>query len=55
MALTYMHIYLREQVLSTQNTPIHIMISISFSVYATQNLYVLLNSLGISVYMMKFV
>ena len=38
-----------KPVLSTQNTPIHIMVSISFSVCAIQNL-VLLNSLGNSVY-----
>ena len=36
----------------TENTPIRIMVHISFSVYAIQ---VLLNSLGFCVYMLKFV
>ena len=44
--------FLRKQVLSAQNTSIHFIISISFSVWAIQ--YLLLNSLGNFMYMMKF-
>ena len=45
---------LQKQVLSPQNTPVHFIISISFSVWVIQYLSVLLNSLGNFVYMMNF-
>ena len=43
-----------KQVLSTQNTPVRIMASISCCVHAIQNLLVLFNSSWICAYMMTF-
>ena len=45
---------LRNQVLYTQNTTIHIMLHICFCVCTIQIMYVVLNSLGLCAYVMKF-
>ena len=52
--LVYMRPGLRKQVLSTQNTPVHIKVSISISVCAIQTLEISLTSLGFSTYLIKF-
>ena len=46
---------LRKLVLSTQSTPVHIMVTISCSVCTIQNLKDLLNRLWNAVYVIKFV